>query len=67
VKRGFEVKGRGNKPLKGVSGSLDKFVPKLATICKLLQAAGSPHWKDTELLFEKKHLIPALQQLIVSV
>jgi hypothetical protein len=27
---------------------------------------GSPHWKDTELLFEKKHLIPALQQLLVT-
>jgi hypothetical protein len=27
---------------------------------------GSPHWKDTELLFEKKHLIPALQQLVTS-
>ncbi len=26
----------------------------------------SPHWKDTALLLEKKHLIPALEQLSVS-
>ena len=26
---------------------------------------GSPHWKDTELLFEKKQLIPVLQQLLI--
>lgn len=31
-----------------------------------INSLGSPHWKDTELLFEKKHLIPALQQLLVS-
>jgi hypothetical protein len=28
--------------------------------------AGSPHWKDSELFFEKKSLIPALQQLLIS-
>lgn len=27
---------------------------------------GSPYWKHSELLFEKKGLIPALQQLIIS-
>ena len=27
---------------------------------------GRPHWKDTELLCEKKQLIRALQQLLVS-
>lgn len=27
---------------------------------------GSPHWKHSELFFEKKGLIPALQQLIVA-
>ena len=26
---------------------------------------GSPHWKHSELLFEKKALIPVLQQLLV--
>jgi hypothetical protein len=25
---------------------------------------GSPHWKDSELFFEKKQLIQALQQLL---
>jgi len=27
-----------NKPLRGLASSVDKFVQKLATICKLLQA-----------------------------
>ena len=27
---------------------------------------GSPHWKDTELVFEKKGLIPAMQKLLVT-
>lgn len=27
---------------------------------------GTPNWKVPELLFEKKRLIPALQQLIMS-
>jgi hypothetical protein len=27
---------------------------------------GSPHWKHSELFFEKKQLIPALQQLLVQ-
>jgi predicted RNase H-like nuclease (RuvC/YqgF family) len=27
---------------------------------------GSPHWKDSELFFEKKQLIPSLQQFLVS-
>lgn len=27
---------------------------------------GSLHWKKTGLIFEKKHLIPALQQLVTS-
>jgi hypothetical protein len=29
-----------NSPLKGAANSVDKFVQKLATICKLLQAGG---------------------------
>ena len=37
-------------------------------------SAGSPgssrfrslHWKDTELLFEKRQLVPALQRLLIS-
>jgi hypothetical protein len=27
---------------------------------------GSPHWKHSELVFERKQLIPALQQMLVS-
>jgi len=27
---------------------------------------GSPHWKHSELFFEKKVLIPELQQLLVA-
>jgi hypothetical protein len=27
---------------------------------------GSPHWKHSELFFEKKALIPALQQLLIQ-
>lgn len=27
---------------------------------------GSPHWKHPELLFEKKQLVPALQQLLTQ-
>ncbi|MFC2065677.1 hypothetical protein ACFLUO_01235 [Chloroflexota bacterium] len=27
---------------------------------------GSPHWKHSELFFDKKALIPALQQLLAS-
>ncbi len=27
---------------------------------------GSPHWKHSELFFEKKALIPALQQLLTT-
>jgi hypothetical protein len=26
----------------------------------------SPHWKHSELFFEKKQLIPALQQLLIQ-
>jgi hypothetical protein len=28
--------------------------------------SGSPHWKHPELLFEKKALIPALQQFLTN-
>jgi len=29
-------------------------------------ARGSPYWKHSELFFEKKRLIPALQRLLIS-
>jgi hypothetical protein len=29
-------------------------------------SVGSPHWNDTELVFEKKGLIPALQRLLAK-
>jgi hypothetical protein len=34
----------GTKTLKRVANSMDKIEPKIATICKLLQAVGSPSW-----------------------
>jgi len=34
--------------------------------CGNVITIGSPHWKLPELFFEKKELIPSLQQLIVS-
>jgi hypothetical protein len=57
---------KANLSLKGITGSVDKFAPKLATICKLLQAGGRPYWTGSELVFGKKQLIMALQQLLVS-
>jgi hypothetical protein len=38
--------------LKGVANNMDKFVPKLATICKLLHAVGSLSWIRTGILIE---------------
>jgi hypothetical protein len=32
----------------------------------LASKVGSPHWKHSELVFEKKGLIPALQQLLAD-
>jgi len=40
-----------------------KYCYILATF---LQVVGSPHWKHSELVFEKKALIPALQHLLTS-
>jgi len=50
---------------KGTASSVGKFMSKLATICNLLQAVGGPLGTVPELLFEKKQLIPALQQLLI--
>jgi len=55
-----------NNPLKGVTDNKVKFVQKIATICKLLQAVGGPVWTVPELVFEKKQLIPALQQMLLT-
>jgi len=41
------------------------IVQDRAEVLSIVQL-GSSHWKHSELFFEKKRLIPALQQLLVS-
>jgi len=35
-----------SNPLKGVTDNKVKFVQKIATICKLLQAVGGAYWTE---------------------
>ncbi len=35
-------------------------------IYALSKPIGSPHWEHSELVFEKKELIPASQQLLID-
>jgi hypothetical protein len=44
----------------------ETFASRMLNIALLLQVDGGPFGTVPELLFEKKQLIPALQQLIVS-
>jgi hypothetical protein len=57
---GIQLTGRGSRKVPGWNSP--STCPKAVRI-----QCGSPHWKHSELFFEKKQPIPALQQVLIAI